>query len=155
MRKTSDGSESCTLDGVVLIFFGLEPEKPIYSRLKFQLGLFLFIKELEKRGYKAQDPHFIPYKDGPYSFELARVLQKLIWSSFIEARGEYNKESEELKLTEKGKNEAMLLIKEKIKEKDLKDLIMFRQSIDQFTTDGIIRYVNYKFPEMKASYLPS
>jgi len=79
----------------------------------------------------------------------------LLWSGFVEAKGEYGKETEELRLTEKGKNEAILLIKEKIKEKDLKDLITFRQSIDQYTVDGIIRYVNYKFPEMKARYFPS
>jgi len=155
MRKTSNGTKFCTLEEVVLVLFGLEPEKPIHSRTKYQKGLFLFFKELEKRGYKVQDPHFIPYKDGPYSFELARVLDKLLWSGFVEAKGEYGKETEELRLTEKGKNEAILLIKEKIKEKDLKDLITFRQSIDQYTVDGIIRYVNYKFPEMKARYFPS
>jgi len=143
MRKLPDGTEFYTLDEaegkefatydiylyeLVLIFFGLEPEKPIQSRIKYQKGLFLFLKELEKRGYKVQDPHFIPYR-GAYSFVLARVLDNLWWSGFIEAKVEHGKEVEEFKLTEKGKNEAILLIKEKIKEKDLQDLITFRQSI--------------------------
>jgi len=164
MRKLPDGTEFYTLDEAegkefdtydiylhefVLIFFGLEPEKPIQSRIKYQKGLFLFLKELEKRGYKVQDPHFIPYSYGPYSFVLARVLDNLWWSGFIEAKGEYGKETEEFKLTEKGKNEAILLIKEKIKEKDLQDLITFRQSIDQYTVDGILHYVYNNFPEMK------
>jgi len=143
MRKLSDGTEFYTLEEgerkefdtydiylyeFVLIFFGLDPEKPIQSRIKYQKGLFLFSKELEKRGYKVQDPHFIAYS-GAYSFVLARVLDNLWWSGFIEAKGVYAKETEEFKLTEKGKNEAILLIKEKIKEKDLQDLITFRQSI--------------------------
>lgn len=42
-----------------------------------------------------------------------------------------------------------MLIKEKIKEKDLRDLITFRQSIDQYTVDGILHYVYNNFPEMK------
>ena len=71
------------------------------------------------------------------------------WSGFIEAKGEYGKETEEFKLTEKGKNEAILIIKEKIKEKDLRDLITFRQSIDQYTVDGILHYVYNNFPEMR------
>ena len=164
MRKLPDGTEFYTLDEAegkafntydiylhefVLIFFGLEPEKPIYSRVKYQKGLFLFFKELDKRGYKVQDPHFIPYSYGPYSFVLARILDNLWWSGFIEVKGEYEKETEEFKLTEKGKAEAILLVEKKINKKDLNDLITFRQSIDQFTVDGILNYVYSHFPEMK------
>ena len=140
-----------SLHEFVLIFFGLELEKSIQSRVKVQKGLFLLLKELEKRGYKVQDPQFVPCRDGPYSFVLANALKELIWSNFIETKGEYGKENEEFKLTEKGKNEAMLLVKEKIKENDLKDLITFRQSLDQFTVEGLIYYVSNKFPEMKVS----
>jgi uncharacterized protein YwgA len=149
-----NGNEFITYDislhEFILILFGLEPEKPIQSRVKIQKGLFLLLKELEKRGYKVQDPQFIPCRDGPYSFTLANALEELIWSNFIETKGEYGKESEEFKLTDKGKKETMLLIEEKIKEKDLKDLVTFRQSLDQFTVEGLIYYVSNKFPEMKA-----
>jgi len=161
MRKSPDvmeGKEFDTYDiylhEFVLIFFGLELEKPIISRIKYQKGLFLFLKELEKRGYKVQDPHFVPHDDGPYSFALANILDELIWSGFIEAKGVHGKETEEFKLTEKGKNEAILLIKEKIKEKDLRDLITFRQSIDQYTVDGILHYMRTNFPEMRRPRKP-
>ena len=109
----------------------------------------MFFKELDKKGYKVQDPHFIPYSYGPYSFVLARILDNLWWSGFIEVKGEYGEETEEFKLTDKGKIEAELLIEKKINKKDLKDLINFRQSIDQFTVDGILNLVYNNFPQMK------
>lgn len=163
MRRLPDGTEAYSLDEaegrefpkydiylheLVLIFFGLEPDKPVYSRIKYQKGLFLLFKELEKRGYRVQDPHFVPYSYGPYSFVLARVLENLWWSGFIEV-SRIGKEDEEFRLTDKGKREAGLLIKEKVRGEDLDYLVQFRKSIDQFRVDGLLRYVYENFPEMK------
>ncbi|BFH73280.1 hypothetical protein SJAV_12240 [Sulfurisphaera javensis] len=137
------------ISDVVLILFGLSPDKPIYSRIKYQKGLFLFYKELDKKGYTYEDPHFIPYSYGPYSFLLTQELDNLVWSNFIKVEGQYGKETEAFSLTEKGKREAQAIIEEKIRRKDLEDFKLFRRSIDQYTVKGILRYVYANYPQYK------
>jgi hypothetical protein len=127
---------------LVLIFLGLEPEKPVHDKRKLINALYAFSRELVSRGYKVLVDDFLVTRYGAKSKTLEKAIDDLVTYGFIE-RGV--KPAEDFKLTDKGKTEAFLIIEEKIDEKDLSDLTMFRYSIDQFTRQGIARYVKLLF----------
>ena len=129
----AEGREFDTYDvylyELVLLFFGLDPEEPVRGRDALMEGLYRFFGELKGRGYRVQDPHFVPSGEKHYSELLDRVLDDLWWSGFIEVRGGTGGGAEELGLTEKEKEVARALLREKISLEDLDRLKAFRLSL--------------------------
>ena len=115
------GTYDIYLYELVLLFLGLGPEEPIIGRATLMEGLYKFSEELRGRGYRVQDPHFVPVGEKHYSKLLDRVLDDLWWSGFLEVVAEDC--TEEFRLTEKGKEKAKALVKEKLR---LGDLDYFR-----------------------------
>jgi len=138
MRKLPDGTVFYTLDEaertefgtfdiylheLVLIYFGLEPDDPTTDD-GVQKGVYVLYNELKGKGYGVQDPHYVFIIHRPYSFVIERVLNNLLWSGHLDID-----ENDKLVLSEKGKREAELLIRKKVKESDLKDLTRLRETL--------------------------
>jgi len=136
MRRLPDGTVFYTLDEaekvefetpdiylheLVLMYFGLEPDEPV-SNDEAQKGVYVLYKELKRRGYKVQDPHYVFITHKPYSFVIERVLDNLIWSGYLDVD-----ENDKLILSKKGKREVETLTEKKLKESDLEDLTWFRE----------------------------
>ena len=108
----------------VLLFFGLDPEEPVRGRDALMEGLYKFSEELKERGYRIQDPHFVYSGEKHCSELLESMLNDLWWSGFIEVVTE--DDTEEFRLTEKGKEIARALLKEKLRSEDLDYFRAFR-----------------------------
>lgn len=141
-----------TLRDAVLMLLYAQKDVPIYSRISLFKEVFLLYEEILKKyseQYFIQDPKFESYKYGPYSFDLAEVLEQLHWSGYIEISGRRNSRVESFKITPKGEKE----IREKfenlpaeVREK----IIQMRKGWDQLGVDGILRYVYQKYSNYKS-----
>ena len=144
MKRLRDGREYYRLDEaegkefgaydvylyeLVLLFFGLDPEELVRGRDALMEGLYRFFGELKGRGYRVQDPHFVPSGEKHYSNLLDRVLDDLWWSGFIEVVTENG--TKEFGLTEKGEERAEALVRERLRPGDLNYLRAFRLSLSR------------------------
>ena len=123
------GNHDVYLYEFVLLFFGLDPEEPVRGRDALMEGLYRFFGELKGRGYRVQDPHFVPSGEKHYSELLDRVLDDLWWSGFIEVVAEDG--TEEFRLTEKGEEKAKALVRERLRSGDLDYFRAFRLSLSR------------------------
>jgi|Deesub1362A_J573_1020465.scaffolds.fasta_scaffold01045_8 uncharacterized protein YwgA len=133
----------------ILMLLSVKNEKPIYGRTMIMKQIFLFYEEiLKRRGLKFQDPKFVPYKYGPYSFTVMQALEDLYFAGYIKIEGRKNTRKERFTLTEKGLIEILNKF-ESLAESIKKEIEEKRIGWDQLGTDGILRYVYQNYPEYK------
>lgn len=137
--------KTLTITDIILILLYAQPDNPLYGRVSIMKQFFLLITEVLNE-YKIQDPKFIPYRFGMYSFTVGNVIDNLEYSGFIVQKGKKNTKMEQFSLSEKGKerisrtfNSIPSELQEKIKEK--------RKGWDQLGYKGILRLVYQKYPE--------
>ncbi|AEH06287.1 hypothetical protein [Methanothermococcus okinawensis] len=137
-----------TKDLVLIILYA--QNKPIYGRTLLFKEIFLLYMEVLKdyNDFEIQNPNFIPHHYGPYSFDIAEILNQLEWFGYIQRIGRKNSTSEKFELTDKGKNEIKETF-EKLPDKLKKEIKRKRKGWDQLGTDGILRYVYQNYEKYK------
>ena len=134
---------------IILLLLYAKKDKPIYGRTMLIKQVFLLFEEiLKKYNLKVQDPKFVPYHYGPYSFTVAKAVEDLTFAGYIKIEGKKNTKKERFSLTELGIRE----IEEKWKglnERLKKEIENHRISWDQMGTDGILNYVYTYYPQFK------
>ncbi len=140
-----------TIEDIVILLLGItEDNAPIYGRTLLVKEVFLTIKEvIEKYAIKYQDPKFISYKYGPYSFNLIDAIESMAMRGYIIRSGRKGTKKESFSLSEKGK-ERYMQIKDGIKAKWpqlIDELKEKRRGWDELGTDGILKYVYQNYPE--------
>lgn len=141
-----------TLSDATLILLYAQEQKPIFGRILLTKEMFLLLNEvLEKND--VQEPKFVAYHFGPYSFVLGNVLSNLEYSGFLDRTGKKNSKLEHFKLTSKGKETASHLWS-KLPAHIKDELPAKRKGWDQLGVDGILRLVYCKYPKFaKESYI--
>ena len=130
----------------VFVQFLYAQDKPIHGRTLLIKELFLLYKrQLTK---EVQNPKFIPYRFGPYSFHLMELINTLNLNGFIQVKGRRNSNSESFSLTEKGKKYAKKVFK-KLNKKTKNEVIQKRKGWDQLGISGILNYVYTHYPKYK------
>ena len=134
-----------SLRDVVLFLLCAHPERPICGRIMITKQAFLAIKEILGDA-QVENPRFVPYRYGPYSFTLAHTLSNMKYDGFIDVNGKKNTQSELFLLTDRG----MKIASEKFNTLTKKQQNMLadkRKSWDQLHQRGILSYVYDKYPE--------
>ena len=120
---------------LILLLLYARKDKPIYGRTMLMKQVFLLFEEiLKKYNLKIQNPKFVPYYYGPYSFTVAKVLEDLSFAGYIKIEGKKNSRKERFVLTNLGIRE----IEEKWKQLDenlRREIENHRISLDQMRTD--------------------
>ena len=131
----------------ILLTLYAQPDKPVFGRVVMVKEVFLLMKEILNES-EIQDPKFVPYRLGMYSFTLGNALANLEYSGYIERKGKKNTKLEQFELTEKGKEYISKIWKtlSSDMQKTVKDK---RKGWDQLGYDGILRLVYRKYPEYK------
>lgn len=121
-------------------------EQSIHGRILLMKELFLLYQKMLKP--KTQDPKFVPYRFGPYSFHLAELLTTMSNDGLLEIKGRRNSNSESFNLTPKGKKKSNAIFKKltKVEQKEIQEK---RKGWDQLGTDGILNYVYTHYPKYK------
>lgn len=149
LKKQIKKSESLLISDVILILLYSHINKPIYGRTLIMKQLFLLYKEiLEKTDLKIQDPKFIPYIYGPYSFSVMQVIDDLFFSGNIIIKGRKNSRNEEFKISDN----AIKKVSKKYSQlsDEIRDEIAEKRiGWDQLGIDGILRYVYLNYPKYK------
>ncbi len=148
IRNELKDKVALTEDELILLVLGIV-DKPVTGKVVLQKEIFLFLQELRDKVY-VTDPHFVPFKYGPYSFRIATLLEFMEELGYIKVVNKRYKRIAKYMLTRKGKELAGYVIR-KIKDalgenfiKHLKDL---RQGLDELGHDGILRYVYQHYKE--------
>jgi hypothetical protein len=132
----------------VLILLYAHKEKPIYGRTALIKQLFLFFEEVvKKREIDAQEPRFVPYRFGPYSFVMMNTVDSLWHSGYIAIEGKKNSKKERFLLTEGGEKMASELFRH-LPDEVQRDIQEKRKSWDQWGGD-ILQYVYTCYPRYK------
>jgi len=121
-------------------------DKPVHGRILLMKELFLLYKRILSQ--VTENPKFVPYRFGPYSFHLTELIRTLHSDGHIQVKGHANSRSESFTLTSKGKKSAKITFnklpkstRELIKEK--------RKGWDQLGVDGILNYVYTHYKKYK------
>ncbi len=138
-------SKKYSLQDLILILL-VARDIPIHGRTLIMKELFLLYKRLLSN--KTQDPKFVKYRLGPYSFHLVEIIKIMNSDGLVEVKGRKNSNSESFKLTKKGKNDATKIFK-KLPASIKKDIIKKRKGWDQLGTNGILNYVYSHYPSYK------
>ena len=167
-QKTSDGTRFFTVDDwdksltdntnrssrilvrdMILSLLVVAPDKPIYGRIMLMKQVFLLFNELfEPMRMNCQDPKFVPYDYGPYSFTVMQVVEDLRFSGHINIDGRKGSRKEVFRLSNNFKDASNVFIN--IWSTDMIAEIRRRRiGWDQLGTDGILRYVYEYYPDMK------
>ena len=137
------------LDELVLLVLGLL-DKPINGRVVLHKEIFLLYKELSGKGIKIVDPQLIKYKYGPFSFDIALIIEDLARNKFINIKNRQGIKKVRYELTDKGRERANKIINY-IKSKSGIDYINYLRSLrkgwDQLGHEGILKYVYQNYPE--------
>ena len=139
------GSAVYSLRDVVLFLLYAHPKRPICGRIMITKQVFLAIKEVLGDA-QVENPRFVPYRYGPYSFTLAHTLSNMKYDGLIDVRGKKNTQSEFFLLTDRGKKTA----NEKFNALATKQQNVLgdkRKSWDQLHQKGILSYVYDRYPE--------
>ena len=141
--------EGFLISDVILILLFSHKKKPVYGRTLLMKQIFLLYEEiLSKTDINVQDPKFIPYIYGPYSFNVMQVIEDLFFSGSIIIKGRKNSRNETFKISDKVASKAS----DKFSQLPMdiqKNILESRISWDQLGTDGILRYVYFKYPLFK------
>ena len=121
-------------------------EQSIHGRILLMKELFLLYNKILKAD--TQNPKFVPYRFGPYSFHLSEVLNTLHIDGYLEVKGRRNSNSESFKLTKKGQKQAKSIFA-RLSKKEKDEIIVKRKGWDQLGTDGILNYVYTHYPKYK------
>ena len=133
------------LTDVILYLLYATQEKPIHGRIAITKQLFLAIKEVFGEE-NVENPKFVPYRFGPYSFLITHILSNLEYDNLIQVKGRKNTSSEKFFLTEKG----VKIAKKKFAKlpKSLQNKLIDRRiGWDQSHIKGLLGYVYNKYPE--------
>ncbi len=134
---------------LILLLLYARKNKPVYGRTMLMKQVFLLFEEiLKKYDLKVQNPKFVPYYYGPYSFTVAKVAEDLAFAGYIKIEGKKNTRKERFIITEQGIREIEEKWK-KLNEKLKKEVENHRIAWDQMGTDGILKYVYTYYPEFK------
>lgn len=134
-----------SLRDVVLFLLYTHPKRPICGRIMITKQVFLAIKEvLDDR--HVENPKFVPYRYGPYSFTLTHALSNMRYDGLIDVRGKKNTQSELFMLTDRGMKIAGDKFGILPKEQQI-ILADKRKSWDQLHQKGILSYVYDRYPE--------
>ena len=141
-----------TISDTALILLFAQHEKPIFGRVLLVKEFLLLIKEVLDK-CNIQDPQFVAYRYGAYSFALGEAISNLEYLGYLERKGSKNSRCEQFKLTDKGKYVASQLWN-KLPEDVQSEVSAKRMGWDQLGRDGILRLVYRKYPEYtKNSYI--
>jgi len=148
LREYKKQAKLLVRDVILLLLYAIK-DKPIYGRTMLMKQVFLTYEEiLKKHGIVFQDPKFVPYKFGPYSFIVTQVLEDLHFAGYIRIEGRRNTKKEKFLLTDAGIKEAyrrFQTLPPKIRE----EIVKKRIGWDQLGTRGILNYVYTKYPKYK------
>ncbi len=133
-----------TVDELIKLLLSLS-DSPIYGRVMFFKELFLLYQELKKNGIKVQDPKFVPYYYGPYSFLVAETLELMEATGQILREGKKNTNSEKFEIKNPERDKFALIVGNELFDR-LKKL---RKGWDQLGTEGILRFVYQNYPKYK------
>lgn len=139
-----------SLDELVLLVLGLI-DKPINGRVVFHKEIFLIYNELKDK-VRIIEPQFIKYKYGPFSPQIAALVDLLEDAGYLRIVNRRSVRASKIILTERGKELAYKVIKrleEKLGEDYVNKLRKLRIGWDQLGHDGILRYVYQAFPEYR------
>jgi len=137
------------LDELVLLILGLLEDKPVNGKVVMQKEVFIFANELKENNIKIIEPTFVSLHYGPFSQELAVLLELLELAGYIRIWHRRRMKATKYELTDKGKNIARKIIKElenKYGKEFIEKLRTLRIGLDQLGHDGILRYVYRKYP---------
>lgn len=139
-------SKKYAIKDLILMLLCAQENKPIHGRIMLMKEIFLLYR---RQMYKqSQDPKFVPYRFGPYSFHITEVVGTLNLDGLIGVKGRKNSNSESFTLTEKGKKEAKKIFN-KLPKSTRQEIISKRKGWDQLGTDGILNYVYTHYPKYK------
>jgi hypothetical protein len=146
----TDNDKRFLIRDMFLVLLYAKKDNPIYGRTMLIKQLFLLYNEVFDKFQEIayQEPNFIPYDFGPYSFKSMKILDDLRFSKEIVVNGKRNTKKESFSLSEKGS----MLAKGKFEAlpKNLQTVIGERRiGWDQLGTRGILKYVYEKYPNMK------
>lgn len=132
-----------------LIFIILSAQnKPIHGRILLMKELFLLYNRIMLEN--SENPKFVPYRFGPYSFHLTELVHTLRDDGFIKIDGKVNSRSESFSLTEKGLRRGKIIFKRLSIDKQ-KIIQEKRKGWDQLGVDGILNYVYTHYKKYKAN----
>lgn len=134
-----------SLRDVVLLLLYAHSERPICGRIMVTKQVFLAIKEVLGNSH-VENPKFVPYRYGPYSFTLAHTLSNMRYDGLIDIRGKKNTQSELFLLTDRGMETASDKFNT-LPEGQQSALVDKRKSWDQLHQKGILSYVYDRYPE--------
>lgn len=149
-QSESDDSQKLLISDMFLVLLYAKRDKPVYGRTMLIKQLFLLYNEVFDKFQKIQiqEPNFIPYDFGPYSFKSMKILDDLRFSKEIAVDGKKNTKKESFCLTDKGSITAKerfdtlpSALQEEIKSR--------RIGWDQLGTRGMLKYVYENYPDMK------
>jgi len=102
-------SKKFSIRDLVLILLYAQ-DKPLHGRTLLTKELFLLYKSILFE--KSQDPKFVKYRLGPYSFHLMEMISTSSSDGLIQVKGRRNSNSESFRLTQKGKKYAKKIFNE-------------------------------------------
>lgn len=139
------GSTVYSLRDVILFLLYAHSERPICGRIMVTKQVFLAIKEVLGDPH-VENPKFVPYRYGPYSFTLTHTLSNMRYDGLIDVRGKKNTQSELFLLTDLGMKTAGDKFST-LPEEQQSLLVDKRKSWDQLHQKGILSYVYDRYPE--------
>lgn len=139
-------SKKFSLKDLIMILLYAQ-DNPIHGKTLLIKELFLLYKRVLSE--KTQDPKFVKYRFGPYSFHLMETVTTMNSDGYLEVKGRRNSNSESFRLTNKGKKHAKEIFN-KLPTTTKKDVIKKRKGWDQLGTDGILNYVYTHYPSYKS-----
>ena len=96
------GPGKYSLRDVLLLILYAKQDRLIHGRVLLVKQVFLTIKEI--LGSKSvENPKFVPYNLGPYSFQLIHTLSNMVYDNLVLVTGKKNAASEKFWLSEQGK----------------------------------------------------
>ena len=138
-----------SLVGLILLLLYAQ-DKPIHGRILFMKELFLLYHEILSK--KVEDPKFVPYIFGPYSFHLTELINNLQIDGYLKVTGKRNARNESFMITEKGKKRIRPVYK-RIPKTTCKVIERQRKGWDQLGTHGILNYVYTNYKKFKTKSL--
>jgi len=149
-QPESDDNKKMLISDLFLVLLYAKKDKPIYGRTMLIKQLFLLYNEVFDKfpEIHLQEPNFIAYDFGPYSFKSMKILDDLRFSKVISVDGKKNTKKESFCLTEKGTKiaeEKFKTLPHSLK----KELENKRIGWDQLGTRGILNYVYERYRDMK------
>ena len=138
-----------SLKDLVLILLYAQ-KKPIHGRILLMKELFLLYEEILSE--KVENPKFVPYRFGPYSFHLTELMSNLQFAGYLKISGRRNSRNESFEITKKGIKDIQAVYNRFPK---TTRIIIERQrkGWDQLGTHGILNYVYLNYKKYKTKSL--